>query len=104
MSNVININIYLKKKIKKNSKKNNFSRLLFLHKNNANKTLDTIKQAIAIAIAKSKIKGNKFPKFMSTNKKEIFDKNRISNNFNHRFVNIGSIIYNKPIKHLLMKN
>ena len=77
---------HLFEKIKKNSKKNHFSRLLFLHKNNAKKTWDTIKEAIG----KSKIKGNKFPKFMSINKKEIFDKNCIANSFNDYFVNIGS--------------
>ena len=69
------------------------------------------------AIGKSKIKGDKFPKFMTINKKEIIDKNRIANSFNDYFVNIGSnfpakirmknilvILCNKPIKYLLIKS
>ena len=64
-------------KIKMNSKKNYFSRLLSQHKNNAKKTWDTIKEAIG----KTKIKSSKFPIMMTINKKEIFDKNLIANSF-----------------------
>ena len=60
--------------------------LLKKHQSSSKKTWIIIKEAIG----KTKMKGSDFPRKLSINNKEVYDKNLIANSFNDYFVSVGS--------------
>ena len=88
--NDINENNYksyktLFEKIKHNSKKTYYSKLLLKHQNNAKKTWSVMKEIIG----KSKYDSSSFPRRINIDGTDIYKDNQIANSFNNFFVEIG---------------
>ena len=73
-------------KIKAKSKRNYFSDILEKNQNNAKETWKVIKEVTG----KIKSFDQTFPRKITMNKTEIFQKEKIANEFNNYFVNVGS--------------
>ena len=73
-------------KIKNQSKTKHYSTLLKKYQGNSKQTWKVMKEVIG----KTKLSVDEFPKKLSINNEEIFNKQLIANHFNNYFINVGS--------------